>query len=383
VLAADTNFIATSRAYNQGANGTFGLFIPGIKTADGISSGSGTATANGLAKTSKFHTNVGFTEVSGAPVSVRMDVLDGNGALLASTTRTTDPSTTFLITDIITDRGLAPVSNFRVDFTVVSATGRIVPFATYVDDATGDGSFQGAANPAASSEDIIVAQTSHVTGANSDFFKTNLDITNLDSKPVTVTVSLIPLLVTGTPNAPRVYTIQPGQTLEKLDVLQTEFNLADPSAAGLRIHPSAPARLAVSTRTAVEKFGGTFGFSVPGTAASAAIGAGATATVIQLDQTTASNGYRANFGFTEVAGADVVVRVTAKSGDTGGILAVKSYPLPANTSFQANVTDILGAGVTASNLYLQFSIDSGAGRVIPYGATVDNTSGDAIFMIAE
>jgi hypothetical protein len=180
-----------------------------------------------------------------------------------------------------------------------------------------------------------------------------------------------------------VYTIQPGQTLEKLDVLQTEFNLADPSAAGLRIHPSAPARLAVSTRTAVEKFGGTFGFSVPGTAASAAIGAGATATVIQLDQTTASNGYRANFGFTEVAGADVVVRVTAKSGDTGGILAVKSYPLPANTSFQANVTDILGAGVTASNLYLQFSIDSGAGRVIPYGATVDNTSGDAIFMIAE
>ena len=383
VLAVDTNFITTSRAYNQSDNGTFGLFIPGIKTAEGISFGSGTATANGLAKTSKFHTNVGFTEVSGSPVSVRMDIIDGNGALLASTTRGTDAGTTFLITDIITDRGLAPVSNFRVNFTVVSATGRIVPFATYVDDATGDGSFQGASNPAASAADVIVAQTSHVTGANSDFFKTDLDITNLDTQPVTVTVSLIPLLVTGTPNAPRVYTIQPGQTLEKLDVLQSEFNLGDPSAAGLRIHPNAPARLAVSTRTAVAKFGGTFGFSVPGVPVSSAIGVGGSATVIQLDQTSASNGYRSNFGFTEVAGADAVVRATVRSGDTGGVLGVKSYPVPAKTSFQTNVTDILGAGATASNIYIQFSVDSGAGRVIPYGAAVDNKSGDAIFMIAE
>jgi hypothetical protein len=252
-----------------------------------------------------------------------------------------------------------------------------------VDDATGDGSFQAALNPPASADDIIVAQTSHVTGANGDFFITNLDITNLDSQPVTVTVSLLPLLVTGTPASPRVYTIQPGQTLEKLDVLASEFNLADPSAAGLRIHPSAPARLAVSTRTYVQKFGGTFGFSVPGVASATALAAGSTVTVIQLDQTTASNGYRSNFGFTEVAGAPVVVRATVKSGDTGATLGTKTYPVSANSSFQANVTDILGAGVTASNIYIQFSIDSGSGRVIPYGASVDNTSGDAILMIAE
>ena len=45
--------------------------------------------------------------------------------------------------------------------------------------------------------------------------------------------------------------------------------------------------------------------------------------------------------------------------------------------------DILGAGVTANNIYLQFNVESGAGRVIPYGAAVDNKSGDAIFMLAE
>jgi subtilisin-like proprotein convertase family protein len=383
VSTSDTGFLSTSRAYNVSSNGTFGLLIPGLRDSGGIALGSGPATANGLAKTSNFHSNVGFTEVSGAPVTVRMDIFDGNGNLLASTSRSADPYTTILITDIISDRNLPATTNFRVDFTVTSATGRVVPFATYVDEATGDGSYQSAVDPASSADDVIVAQTSHVTGANSDFFRTDLDITNVDSRPVTVTVSLLPLLLTGTPAAPRVYTIAPGQTLEKLDVLASEFGLSDPSAAGLRIHPSAAARLAVSTRTSVAKFGGTFGFSVPGVPASTAIGGASTATVIQLDQTSSPSGYRSNFGFTEVAGADVVVRATVKSGDTGATLGAKSYPVPANTSFQTNVQDILGTGVTANNIYIVFSIDSGAGRVIPYGATVDNTAGDGILMIAE
>ncbi|HYR46646.1 MAG TPA: hypothetical protein VER78_06540, partial [Thermoanaerobaculia bacterium] len=99
--------------------------------------------------------------------------------------------------------------------------------------------------------------------------------------------------------------------------------------------------------------------------------------------TSSSNGYRSNFGFTEVAGAAAVVRVTAKSGDSGATLGSKSYSVPAGTSFQANVQDILGTGVTASNIYLQFTVESGSGKVIPYGAAVDNKAGDAIFMIAE
>lgn len=383
LTSPDSGFLTTSRAYTRGDNGTFGLFVPGFKNPGGLSFGGGSATANGLLKSSQFHTNLGFTEVSGFPVTVRMDLFNGNGIPLASTSRATDPYTTLLVTDIISDRGLPATSNFRVTYTVTSATGRIVPFATYVDDVTGDGSFQSAVNPQASTDDVIVPQSSHVTGANSDFFKTNLNVTNLDTQPVTITVSLLPLLITGTPNPPRVYTLAPGQTLEKLDILLTEFGLGDPSAAGLRIHPSGPARLAVSTRTYVQKFGGTFGFSVAGVPASTSIGVGTVATVIQLDQTTDTNGYRSNFGFTEVAGAAASVRVTAKSGDTGATLGAKSYAIAPNSSFQANVTDILGAGTTASNLYLQFQVESGAGRVIPYGASVDNKSGDAIYIPAE
>lgn len=379
MLGPDTSLITTSRAYTRGANGTFGLFVPAFRSADALASGQ-TATANGLVKNAQFHTNSGFTEVAGAPVSVKMDIFSGDGALLASTTRAAAANATVLVTDIIGNRGLGATSNFRIDYTV-GGEGAVIPFAAFVDDVTGDGVFEAAVHPGASVDDIVIAQASHATGANGDFFKTNLYVTNVGNA-ASVTISLIPRVLAGAPSPPRNYTIAAGQTLEKLDVLASEFGLADPSAAGLRIHPLAPARLAVSTRTFVEKFGGTFGFSIPGLAASEAIGAGGgTATVIQLDQTSAAQGYRSNFGFAEVAGADASVRVTASSGDTGGALGSRVYALPAGSSFQANVGDILGSGA-ASNIYLRFTVESGAGRVLAYGVSIDNASGDAIYIPA-
>jgi subtilisin-like proprotein convertase family protein len=385
VVASDPAFIATSRAYTRSSNGTFGQFVPGFRSLNGLTFGQGRATANGFTKDTRFHTNVGFTEVSGAPVTVRIDILNAAGNLLASTTRTSGANQTLLITDIIGERGLGATANFRVDFTVTSVTGRIVPFAILIDDATGDGLFEPASNPAASAADVIVTQASFARGNNDTFFKTNLHVTNVGASPVTVTVSLIPRIVTGTPAAPRVYTLAPGQTIEKADVLSTEFGLLDPSAAGLRIHPSGPAQLVVSTRTFVEKFGGTFGFYIPGLqtthATSIGLGTGRVA-AIQLDQSSAATGSRSNFGVAEIGGADVLVRVTAKSGETGAALGVKSYFVSANTSFQASVTDIIGAGAFATNVYLQFELEGGAGKILAYGVAVDNTSGDAIYVPA-
>ena len=382
ILGADTGFLTTSRAYTQGGDGTFGQFVPGFASAGALGPGE-TATANGLIKSAQFHTNTGFTEVSGSPVSVRMDLRDGNGTLLATTTRTGPANGTVLVTDIAGERGLGATPNFRVDFTVVSPTGRVAAFATFIDDTTGDGVFEPAERGVSSGDDLVVAQASHASGANGTFFQTNLHITNLGAAAATVTVSLLPRLVTGTPAAPRVYAIAPGATLEKLDVLASEFGLGDPSAAGLRIHPSGAARLAVSTRTYVEKFGGTFGFSIPGLPASSAIGSGdGVAAVIQLDQTAAAHGFRSNFGFAEVAGADAVVVVTAKSGDTGEVLGARAFPIAAGGSFQASLDQLVG-GEAFANVYVEFAVSSGAGRVLAYGVSVDNTSGDAIYMPAQ
>ena len=97
-VVGDAAFITTSRAYTQSTNGTFGQFVPGFRTLTGLTLGQGPATANGFSKDAAFHTNVGFTEVSGSPVTVRIDLLDANGGLLGSTTRTAAPNQTVLIT---------------------------------------------------------------------------------------------------------------------------------------------------------------------------------------------------------------------------------------------------------------------------------------------
>lgn len=381
LIAPTEGLIASSRAYTRGDHGTFGLFVPAFSSRDGLGAGR-TASASGLAKGFQFHTNAGFTEVSGSPATVKMEIFDASGVFLGSTTRSAPPNGSVLVTDIIGDRGLGATSNFRIDYTVTGGAGHIVPFATFIDDVTGDAVFQAATDPEATSEDIVVAQASHAIGANGDFFRTDLHVSNLGSAPAQVTLSLIPRTLNGTPASPRVYVLAPGQTLAAADVLASEFGLGDPSAAGLRIHPSAAARLAVSTRTSVEKFGGTFGFAIPGIRTSDAIGAGdGKATVIQLDSSSSAQGFRSNFGFAEVAGAPATVAVTVRSGATGDNIGYSSYELPAGASFQEALSSLLPS-TGASNVYLQFEVQSGAGRILAYGVAVDNTSGDAIYIPA-
>jgi len=89
--------------------------------------------------------------------------------------------------------------------------------------------YEAASAPGTSSGDLVIAQASHATGANGNFFRTDLHVTNLGAAPATLTMSLIPRVLSGAPGPPRVHTLAPGQTLESLDVLASEFGLADAS----------------------------------------------------------------------------------------------------------------------------------------------------------
>jgi hypothetical protein len=370
--------IASSRAYTPSAAGTFGQFVPGFP-ANGALGPGGRATANGLSRNARFHVNAGFAEVSGAPVAVRMEIYSAAGVLLSATTRTAGPNGMVLVSDLITERGLGTTENFRLDFVVTSAAGRIVPFATLVDDGTGDGVFVPAESPTGAEGDRVIAQASHATGGGGDLFRTDLHVSNVGAAPQTVTLSLIPRVVTGGPAAPRDYTIAAGTTLELGDVLAKEFGVGDPSAAGIRLHAAPGARLVVGSRTYVQRDSGTLGFSIPGLSADDSIGAGdGAAAAIQLAQ---SRNARTNFGFAEVSGSDAAVRVEAHAAG-GSLLAAGTYTVRAGQSFQAPVSALLGADAAASDMYLRFEVVGGHGRVLAYGVAVDNASGDAIYVPA-
>jgi hypothetical protein len=55
--------------------------------------------------------------------------------------------------------------------------------------------------------------------------------------------------------------------------------------------------------------------------------------------------------------------------------------VPAGQSFQASVADLVH-GLAVSNVYLRMQVVSGSGSVLAYGAAIDNTSGDAIYVPA-
>ncbi len=76
IVATATNpaFVISGRLYTNTNDGSFGHSVSGFATSEGLAFGGGTATANGLIKSDEFHSNVAFTEVSGAPVQVRVDV---------------------------------------------------------------------------------------------------------------------------------------------------------------------------------------------------------------------------------------------------------------------------------------------------------------------
>jgi hypothetical protein len=153
--------------------------------------------------------------------------------------------------------------------------------------------------------------------------------------------------------------------------------------AGLRIHPDRPARLVVTNNTFVPKFSGTTGYSVQAVPASRAVAIGQTVRAIGLTQTQLATSFRCNFGFIEVAGSNAVVRLTARRGDTGDVLASKDYFLAANTLVNASSRDLLGADAALTNFYLEYAIVSGAGKMLAYATVNDNTSGDAMYLPAE
>jgi len=122
---------------NQAGGGRYGFFVDGVYPAAALSAG-GKATSIHLENDSRFRTNFGFTEIAGAPVTVRVTFFDENGTPLGTRAYPV-PAGGFVQTSSADLLGAAVVGNGYMEFTIDSGTGAVLPFATVVDDITGDG----------------------------------------------------------------------------------------------------------------------------------------------------------------------------------------------------------------------------------------------------
>ncbi|MHB0969940.1 MAG: proprotein convertase P-domain-containing protein [Thermoanaerobaculia bacterium] len=135
VVDAAAPLIATSRTWTTGESGSYGQFIGAVPAANAIAIGE-TATAIQLESSASYRTNAGVAETHGEPVTVRFTVRNAAGEALATADRAIPAGGHLqLSTRAI---GAGSFTDGRVDIEVISGSGRVLGYASVIDNRTGD-----------------------------------------------------------------------------------------------------------------------------------------------------------------------------------------------------------------------------------------------------
>jgi len=141
-FVSNTAVVVTGRIYDENVvtnkgTGTAGQFFAGLSAQAAIGNGESTELV-GLAQDSAqlWRSNFGFVETAGASATLEVKRLDATGATLATKTYTlrARESKQYSITDIGGPLG----SNQRVTVKVTAGSGRVLAFASRLDNRTGD-----------------------------------------------------------------------------------------------------------------------------------------------------------------------------------------------------------------------------------------------------
>jgi subtilisin-like proprotein convertase family protein len=127
--------LVTSRSWTDSDSGTFGQFIAGRRGQEGIASGE-SVSAIQLESSADFRTNVGASETSGAPTVVRITIADAGGRAIFSTDLLVPARGQVQFN--LSKAGCPDFSDGRARFEVISGEGRLLPFASVIDNRTGD-----------------------------------------------------------------------------------------------------------------------------------------------------------------------------------------------------------------------------------------------------
>ncbi len=361
--------LATSRTYNNAdVGGTYGQFIAMVRTDDSIGAADPPLWLVQLAEGNGFRTNIGFSEVSGASVEVRVALYNGSDGtrIGADMNYTVLPFSNLQQNHI----ALATASGYAtVD--VVGGQGRVVAYASVVDNATGDAIYIPGTHPVVASQHIlpIVAKTSGSVGTD---WRTALAVLNTGSETARLLLEYRP--EQGSTGQPRNVNlvVGSGRAFFASDLLAEVFRVTAASGSLRLVPQGADTQLVIGSRTYNQTPSGTYGaFLGP---VNSGFGSGESALILHLDSTSE---YRSNLGICEVGGGTSTVSFELKTG-SGVSLGTGSMTVgPYEVSQINDVFDELGAADHA-NTRIELSHQSGDGEFTAYASVIDNLSGDAI-----
>ena len=368
--------------------GTYGSVIPVFRSDRALAPGQ-SLVLTGMRKSASTRTNIFVQETAGGNATVTVRFYAASGAELSSLT---DAVSAFRMVRLL-DRVPAGTVMARVTNDPSSA-GRIVAYATPVDQESGD--FWSVADwsqllGASRSEAVVIPVAGVVRGANDTFFRTDVSISNIGTTDATGTFEYIQR--DGVTFSKPV-SLKAGASVEYFDVVGSLFGAASGSLGYLIYTPDTGSVAATSrTYATVGNRPGTYGTGVPALPRGSSMRLGQSRQINGLEVSSVATvqsqkpaSFRSNVGLVETGGATAKVRVTASYGDNRslvyGPIATFDIDLPARgfvlLSDLSNRLPATARGEDLLGVSLRFQVVSGDGAVIPFVTSIDNGSGDQV-----
>ncbi|MBD3855778.1 MAG: hypothetical protein IFK92_04455, partial [Acidobacteria bacterium] len=325
----------------------------------------------------RFRTNIGVANLSDHEVSVEVELIAADGTEIGTEVLNLSPRGSIQRFRMIRDFTTSAVEGVRATVRVLTPEGRIMAYATVIDNKTGDPTY---IEPIVNTykADMNMPGAANIRGANSSHWVTDMVISNLDESEITATVDRFERDGDGAPADTVDLSLAPGQSLLVRDALTTLFS--SKGAATLAIHASRG--LAAVGRTYNDTPSGTYGQLVPGLDISAdrILRPGSVGHLLQLEES-GSAGRRTNLGLvnTEQSPAAVAIRFFDENGLLIGVIEKQ---LPPFDSIQLNRVLRSVSGTGLRNVRAEVRVESITGGVIAFATSVDNRSGDPVMQIA-
>ncbi|MBI2212429.1 MAG: hypothetical protein HYU52_02190 [Acidobacteria bacterium] len=375
-------------------DGTYGTAIPTFRTDRAVSPGQ-KLVITGLRQNATAHTNIYLQEMSGTGQAVaQIDFYNSAGAKIGSVT---PPA----ISPFGLGSVFAAVPAGAVAAVVTPASGRLVAYATPVDDLSGDTwavadwSRQFQLN---GTERSIIPVAGAVAGANNSNFRTDLSITCTGGGQGSIRLVYYP---SGSGPITRSLSLGPNQSSELEDVVPTFFNVAGTSVGWISVEPQDGSFVVTSrTYTKTEGNPATFGTGVATVPPALGLELGESRTFGGLEDSTTATvtskqgaTFRTNIGLIEVSGQAATARVsvyfaTGTQLAAGGATAVKDFALTPNGYLALNgiVRQIVGDSRDSEfpdlrGVSVKVEVVSGSGTIVPYATATDNGTNDTVLRL--
>jgi hypothetical protein len=371
-LSAPASIVAASHTATTAVRGgAFGLSIPATSPAAAAGVGT-TLTLVPVFRNTGFRVNVGLTEVTGHEAAAEIVVKDARGAVRAVLPEKVPAGGLLQVNDLYQVASISPDAADRFEVRVVSGAGRVIVFATPVDDSSNDGAFAGAA---VAGTDLLLPAVARADGRFGARYITDLKIANAGASPARVKVAFSP--TSGAAFVPVLVTLAGGETRFFEDALGQLFAPASDVSGALRLTALDGAAIFASSRTYTLDGTRSYGVAIDPASGSDDARPGRT---LALTFLSGSALQRTNVGLVETGGVTTHLRVSLFSA-SGSMVSTRTLTLAPNQALQWN--DVFAEMQTAplEQASLLVAVLDG-GSVAAWATLIDNRTNDGSYFRA-